>query len=152
MFSPGLSSGPRIARKRRFWRRTPPGKRKTGNGKRGRWRAAAAGVTSGILFALAFPQYELPLLAPLALVPWIVALALEEKRLRGLLSGFLFGMAYWIVSIPWIVYVVTQFGGQSRAMGVLSVIILAAINAEWPTVVGWAVVAVAPPRSTRRRV
>jgi apolipoprotein N-acyltransferase len=118
--------------------------------RRERWWTPVAGVVSGILFALAFPPSELPLLAPLALVPWIAALALEEKRFRGLLSGFVFGMAYWIVSIPWIVYVVTQFGGQSKAMGVVSVIILAAINAEWPTVLAWAVVAVAPPRSPWR--
>jgi apolipoprotein N-acyltransferase len=115
-----------------------------------RWRTPAAGVVSGILFALAFPPYELPVLAPLALVPWIAALAVEEKRSRGLFSGFLFGMAYWIASIPWIVYVVTRFGSQSNAMGVLSLVILAAINAEWPTVIGWAVVSVAPPRSPWR--
>ena len=115
-----------------------------------RWRTPIAGVVSGVLFALAFPPYELPVLAPLALVPWIAALAVEEKRSRGLLSGFLFGMAYWIVSIPWIVYVVTRFGSQSNAMGVLSLVILATILAEWPTVIGWAVVAVAPPRSAWR--
>ncbi|HMA17549.1 MAG TPA: apolipoprotein N-acyltransferase, partial [Thermoanaerobaculia bacterium] len=115
-----------------------------------RWRTPVAGVISGVLFALAFPPYELPLLAPVALVPWIVALTFEERRFRGLLSGFLFGMAYWIVSIPWIVYVVTRFGGQSKTMGVLSLVILAMIVAEWPTVVGWATVAVAPARSVRR--
>ena len=113
-------------------------------------RAPVAGVVSGILFALAFPPYEFPILAPLALVPWIAALAVEEKRSRGLLSGFLFGMAYWIVSIPWILFVVTRFGGQSKVMGVLSVVILAAINAEWPAILGWAAVSVAPPRSAWR--
>ena len=115
-----------------------------------RWRAHVSAIVSGILFALAFPPYELPVLAPLALVPWIAALAVEEKRGRGLLSGFLFGMAYWLVSIPWIFYVVTRFGSQSNAMGVVSVVILAAINAEWPAIVGWAAVAAAPPRSTWR--
>jgi apolipoprotein N-acyltransferase len=125
-------------------------KRKTENVKRDRWRSPLAGVVSGILFALAFPQYELPLLAPLALVPWIVALTVEEKRSRGLLSGFLFGMAYWLVSIPWIVYVVTRFGSQSNAMGILSLVSVSAIVAEWPAVVGWAIVAVAPARSVRR--
>ena len=115
-----------------------------------RWWAPVAGVVSGILFAFAFPPYEVPLLAPLALVPWIAALAVEEKRSRGLLAGFLFGMAYWIVSIPWILFVVTRFGGQSKAMGVLSVVILAAINAEWPSIVGWAAVSAAPPRSPWR--
>lgn len=115
-----------------------------------RWRTVAAAVLSGVLYALAFPPYELPLLAPLALVPWIAALATEEKRWRGLVSGVVFAYAYWCVSIPWIVYVVTTFGGQSRAMGVLSLGILAAILAQWPAIVGWAVVAVAPAGSRLR--
>jgi apolipoprotein N-acyltransferase len=115
-----------------------------------RWLTPVTGVVSGVLFALAFPQYELPLLAPLALVPWLGALAIEPKRSRGLFSGYLFGMAYWLVSIPWIVYVVTKFGSQSNLMGLLSLVILATILAEWPFVIGWAVVAVAPPRSLRR--
>ncbi len=127
-------------------------KRKTQDVKRAaeRWRTLVAGVVSGVLFALAFPPFELPLLAPLALVPWIAALATEERRWRGLVSGILFGMAYWLVSIPWIVYVVTRFGSQSNVMGVVSLVILAAILAEWPALVGWAAVAVAPRHSAWR--
>jgi apolipoprotein N-acyltransferase len=107
-------------------------------------------LVSGGLFALAFPPYELPLLAPLALVPWLAALALEEKRWRGLVSGILFGLTYWSVSIPWIHYVVTTFGGQSKALGVVSVGLVAAFLAQWPAMVGWATVAFAPVASRRR--
>ncbi|MEO8348283.1 MAG: apolipoprotein N-acyltransferase [Acidobacteriota bacterium] len=114
------------------------------------WRTSAAAVVSGVLFALAFPPYELPLLAPLALIPWIVALATEEKRWRGLASGIAFAYAYWCVSIPWIHYVVTTFGGQSKALGVLSVGLIAAFLAQWPAALGWAAVAVAPPGSRLR--
>ena len=89
--------------------------------KRGSWRTSAAGVVSGALFALAFPPFELPVLAPLALVPWILALATEEKRGRGLLSGVLFGITYWCLSIPWIYFVVTRFGGQPAPMEVRAV-------------------------------
>jgi apolipoprotein N-acyltransferase len=119
-------------------------------GRFSRWRTSAAAVLSGVLFALAFPPYELPLLAPLALVPWIAALATEEKRWRGLVSGILFAYAYWCASVPWIVYVVTTFGGQSKALAILSLGILAAILAQWPALVGWAAVAVAPPGSSLR--
>jgi len=115
-----------------------------------RWRTLIAGVFSGALFALAFPPFELPLLAPLALVPWIAALATEEKRRRGLVSGIFFGLTYWCLSIPWIFYVVTRFGSQSGAMGVLSVALLAMFLAQWPAAIAWAVVAVAPPRSRWR--
>jgi len=110
----------------------------------------AAGVLSGLLFALAFPPWGLTVLLPLALVPWLVALAREESRARALLSGFLFGLAYWCASIPWIVYVVTRFGGQGGAMGVLCLVLLAGILAEWSAVVAWGAVASGPPGSARR--
>jgi apolipoprotein N-acyltransferase len=114
------------------------------------WRTPAGGILSGLLFALAFPPLEWVLLLPLALVPWILALSAERSRMRALVSGFLFGLAYWIASIPWIFYVVTHYGGQSSVMGVVCVIILAAILAEWPAIVGWGVVAFAPSGSWRR--
>ena len=115
-----------------------------------RWRTPAAGVLSGLLFALAFPPLEWVLLLPLALVPWILALAAEESRGRALVSGILFGLAYWSASIPWIFYVVTHYGGQSPVMGVVCVAILAAILAEWTAIVGWGVVACAAPGSWKR--
>jgi apolipoprotein N-acyltransferase len=111
------------------------------------WRTPAAGVLSGLLFALAFPPREWVLLAPLAPVPWLAALAREESRGRALLSGFLFGMAYWCASIPWIFYVVTHYGGQGAAMGVVCVLLLSAILSEWPAFVAWGVVVSAPPGS-----
>ena len=115
-----------------------------------RWRTPAAGIVSGALFALAFPPFDLPVFAPIALVPWIAALATEEKRGRGLFSGVLFAITYWCLSIPWIYFVVTRFGGQSGAMGLLSVLILSLILAQWTAVIGWATVAVAPARSPWR--
>ncbi len=114
------------------------------------WRTLAAGVLSGLLYALAFPPLEWVLLLPLALVPWMLALAAEESRARALLSGFVFGLAYWCASIPWIFYVVTRYGGQSEVMGVICVLILAAILAEWPAVVAWGVVSCARAGSWRR--
>ena len=114
------------------------------------WRTPAAGVVSGILFALAFPPFGWVVLLPLALSPWLVALAFEESRGRALLSGLLFGLSYWCLSISWITYVVTRFGGQGNVMGVVCLVILAAILAEWPAAVAFAAVGCAPPGSARR--
>lgn len=115
-----------------------------------RLRTPAAGVLSGLLFALAFPPFEWVALIALAPVPWLVLLASEQKRGRALLSGFLFGLAYWCASIPWIAYVVTEFGGQSRWMGVVCLVILASILSQWPALVAWGTVAAAPAGSPRR--
>jgi len=114
---------------------------------RSRWTTPLAAVVSGLLFALAFPPLGWVLLLPLALTPWLVALRREESAARALLSGFLFGLTYWCASIPWIVYVVTHYGGQSPALGVVSLVILAAILAEWPALVAWTTVRAAPAGS-----
>jgi apolipoprotein N-acyltransferase len=110
----------------------------------------AAAALSGLLFALAFPPFGFVVLLPLALVPWLVALSSERSRLRAAASGAVFGFAYWCLSLRWITYVVTQYGGQSGVMGVVSLVILAAILAEWPVLVAWGTVAAAPPGSAAR--
>ena len=115
-----------------------------------RWRTPLAGVLSGLLFALAFPPVEWVLLLPLALVPWLAALAREDSRSRALWSGVLFGVAHWCASIPWIYYVVTRYGGQGGPMGVVCLVILSLILAEWPAIVAWATVAAAPAGSAWR--
>ena len=81
-----------------------------------RFGTLLGGVVSGLLFALAFPPFEWVVLLPLALVPWLIALDREESPARALWSGVLFGLAYWCVSISWIFYVVTHYGGQSGVM------------------------------------
>ncbi|MEP6801684.1 MAG: apolipoprotein N-acyltransferase [Acidobacteriota bacterium] len=115
-----------------------------------RWKTPAAGVLSGVLFALAFPPYGATVLLPLALVPWIALLSVEESRGRALLSGLMFGMAFWCASVPWISYVVTVYGGQPKAMGVVCVGLVALICAEWTAIVGWGVAALAPSHSWKR--
>lgn len=115
-----------------------------------RWRTPAAGVLSGLLLALAFPPHDVTILLPLALVPWIVALVGEERRGRALLSGALFGLGFWCASVPWVSYVVTVYGGQPPAMGIVCVGILATILAEWTAAVSWGTVAVAPAGSWKR--
>ena len=111
---------------------------------------AAAGILSGLLLALAFPPVGWAALLPLAPVPWLVALSAETRRGRALGSGFLFGMTFWCASIPWIAYVVTNFGGQSGFMGVVCLMLTAAILSPWPALVAWTMVAAAPAGSARR--
>ncbi len=112
-----------------------------------RFRTPLAGVLSGLLFALAFPPFEWVVLLPIALVPWLVALGREESPARALWSGVAFGLAYWCLSISWIFYVVTHYGGQNGAMGVVCLVILALILAEWPAIVAWGTVSAAPSGS-----
>ncbi len=111
----------------------------------GRWRTLGAGAVSGILFALAFPPFGCVVLLPLALIPWIVALVFEESRARALGSGVVFAFAYWCLSIRWIAYVVTVYGGQSGVMGIVSLGLTAAILSPPFALLAWGTAAVAPP-------
>ena len=120
----GARIAPRHAGEGRARRRADvePGRRVPRAG--GRRRSPAS--LSGLLFALAFPPFGWVLLLPLALVPWLVALARRGERGVGRsCSGVLFGLAYWCASIPWIFYVVTHYGGQPGPMGVVCLVILA---------------------------
>ena len=115
-----------------------------------RWRTLAAGALSGVLFALAFPPFGWVVLLPLALTPWLVALAFEPSPTRALLSGVVFAFAYWGLSIPWIAYVVTVYGGQSRLMGAVSVGLAAAILSPPFALVGWGTAGIASPGRAAR--
>ncbi len=114
------------------------------------WVTPAAAVFSGLLLALAFPPYEQVILLPVAPVAWLVALVRETSRARAFLSGVLFALAYWCASIPWIFFVVTHYGGQNALMGVVCLLLLALILAQWPAVVAWGTAAAAPAGSARR--
>lgn len=117
---------------------------------RNRWATPAAAVLSGLLFSLAFPPLEWAALLPLAPVPWLLALEGEDKRGRALLSGLLFGLAYWCASIPWIAYVVTTYGGQSRFMGLVCLLITALYLSQWPALAAFAAAGAAPAGSPWR--
>jgi apolipoprotein N-acyltransferase len=111
-----------------------------------------AAALSGVLLALAFPPFDRTLLLPIALVPWVAALWREESRLRALLSGAVLGIVFWCISVSWVFHVVTRFGGQPAWMGFVCVFLLALILAEWPALVGWAVVAAFRPGTALRLV
>lgn len=54
------------------------------------------------------------------------------------------------MSIPWVAFVVTHFGGQPGWMGAVCVFLLALILCEWPALVAWTAAAAFRPRSPWR--
>ncbi|HET7433430.1 MAG TPA: apolipoprotein N-acyltransferase [Thermoanaerobaculia bacterium] len=73
---------------------------------------------SGVLFALAFPTYSLGWLAFLALTPLLVAIV----RARGTWEAFFLGWTSqavaWLVMVPWVVRVMSYYGGLPYVVGV----------------------------------
>jgi apolipoprotein N-acyltransferase len=91
-----------------------------------RWRILLS-FASGVLLALAFPNFNLPLLA------WVAIAVLSFASLEGglgeaALRGLLFGVAFYLFSTPWIYTVMHQYGPLPpwEAAGVMALMILAA--------------------------
>jgi apolipoprotein N-acyltransferase len=63
------------------------------------WRSLLA-VTGGLVLVLAFPGFDLPVLAPLG--PAALALAVHGQRVRsGLWLGLAFGLAFFVPLLSW---------------------------------------------------
>jgi apolipoprotein N-acyltransferase len=63
---------------------------------------------------LIFPGFGLPWLAPVALVPLLIALSLEPRPLWRFLLGEFAGVVYWFAICYWIQFVLEVHGGMGR--------------------------------------
>jgi len=114
-----------------------------------RTRALAA-ILSGVLLGLSFPNASIVVLLPVALVPMI--LALDGVRAgRAALLGAVFGLAFWLVTMPWIYHVVHRFGGMPAPLALLALLLTAAILCV-PMAAMTALAALAAPRSAAARL
>ncbi|HTW23597.1 MAG TPA: apolipoprotein N-acyltransferase [Candidatus Baltobacteraceae bacterium] len=80
-------------------------------------------LASGVTLALAFPNYNLPLLAWISVA--LLVLASYGARLRvSPLYGFLHGLVFFPICLPWIDVVMQQYGdvGPWTAAGILGLI------------------------------
>ena len=86
------------------------------------------GLLRRVLLALCFPNFSVLPLLPVALIPLLAALDGLTWR-RAFLPGFVFGVAFWLVTIPWIAYTVHRFGGVGVPLAGLALAITAGICA-----------------------
>ncbi len=100
-------------------------------------------AASGLLLALCFPNFSILPLLPVALIPLVAALDGARPRNAAVL-GYVFGLAFWVVTIPWIAYTVHRFGGVSWPVAGLALALAAAICAVPFAVMGLLYAWVAP--------
>ncbi len=86
-------------------------------------------LASGHLLVLLFPQFEITLLAPIALAPLLYALARERDWRLRLALGEVAGFVYWIGTCYWIRGTLVRFGGLDPALAWLALILFALIKA-----------------------
>ena len=102
-------------------------------------------LASGVLLALCFPNFSILPLLPVALIPLLAALDGASPTQAGFL-GYVFGLAFWTLTIPWIAYTVQRFGGVPWPVAGLALALAAAICAVPFAVLGL-LYAWAAPRS-----
>src|SRR3954470_12020122 len=84
-------------------------------------------VSSGVLFALAFPNAGIGWLMFVALAPLLVALARARSWRDAFLLGWLSQFTAWLIMVPWVVRVMSHYGGLPLVTGVLLFIAMCAI-------------------------
>ena len=84
-------------------------------------------IASGVLFALAFPDYAIGWLAFLAFAPLIVAIVRSRNWKEAFLCGWVAQTVAWLMMVPWVVRVMSHYGGLSKPVGIAIFIALAVV-------------------------
>src|SRR5258706_10498196 len=78
----------------------------------------ALAAISGVIFALAFPNAAIGWLMFIALLPLFVALTRAKKAIEAFLLGWLSQTIAWLIMVPWVVRVMSHYGGLPYITGV----------------------------------
>ncbi len=98
---------------------------------------AALVVASGLALALAFPKFDLSLLAWVAFVPLFYAI--EGEALAGVFGwAWLQGLACQVASLYWVVITLNTFAGVNVVLAVFPLLLLAGVVAIYGAVAIWA--------------
>ena len=85
----------------------------------------ALAVLSGALFALSFPDAAIGWLAFVALAPLLVAIVRSRSGREAFLLGWLSHATAWLIMVPWVVRVMSHYGGLPYFAGVLIFVAMA---------------------------
>ena len=79
-------------------------------GRRGIVLHSLLSLLTAVLLLLAFPRFDIHLLAPVALTPLLVALARTQDYRQRFFYGWAAGIFYWFFLCTWIQFVLQQHG------------------------------------------
>src|SRR5262249_24427800 len=99
---------------------------------------------SGFLFALSFPNYAIGWLIFIALIPLFVALARARSWREAFSLGWISQMIAWMLMVPWVVRVMSHYGGLPLLTGILIYAALCAVLALYGAAFGVIVFRIAP--------
>ena len=86
-----------------------------------------AAALSGVLFAFAFPNVAIGWLIFVALLPLFVAAARARSKWEAFFLGWTSQTIAWLLMVPWVVRVMSHYGGLPYVTGVLIFVAMAMI-------------------------
>jgi len=97
---------------------------------------AALVIASGLALALAFPKFDVSLLAWVALVPFFYAV--EGEPLKNVFWwGYLQGLACYVGSLYWVVITLNEFAGVHFVLSLIPMVLLAGVVAIYTAIALW---------------
>ncbi len=109
-----------------------------------------AALLSGLLLAFAFPNVAIGWLIFVAPIPLFIALAFARGGWESFFLGWISMTTAWLLMVPWVVRVMSHYGGLPYLTGVLLFIALAVILGLYGGLFGWAFWRIAPGPHFRR--
>jgi apolipoprotein N-acyltransferase len=110
----------------------------------------ALAILSGLLLACAFPNVGIGWLVFIAFVPLFVALARARSAWESALLGWLSQFTAWLLMVPWVVRVMSHYGGLPYITGVLIFCAMCAVLGLYGALYGWIAWRIAPGASFAR--
>ncbi len=103
------------------------------------WRILLS-LAAGLALALSFPEYNVPAIGWVSVAGLLYAVLDTGVRQAGL-CGFLFGVIFYAVDIPWVGAVLQKYGPMPwwQGYGVLALLVMALSGfvASWSALVAW---------------
>lgn len=84
-------------------------------------------VTTGVLFALSFPDVAQGWLMFVALAPLLVAVTRARSTWQAFFLGWIAFTTAWLIMVPWVVRVMSHYGGLPYITGVLIFVAMAIV-------------------------
>ena len=96
-------------------------------------------LISGVLFALAFPYAAQGWLAFLALAPLLVAIVRARGTREAVLHGWIAQTTAWLIMVPWVIRVMSHYGGLPYLTGVAIFVAMSAVLGLYGGLFAWIV-------------
>jgi apolipoprotein N-acyltransferase len=84
-------------------------------------------IISGVLFAASFPDIGMGFLSFAALAPLLIAVVRARNWRQAFLLGLISQWVAWLIMVPWVVRVMSHYGGLPLISGILIFIAMAFI-------------------------